>query len=105
MPNTSFIHADIFFFVSTIALVTIAAAIVVALVFLIGILKNLRDITDKGKAEWGEILADIQKLRASLRDEGVKWKHVVDLVRTFFVRDAVKKTKAKTTNKTEEGTE
>lgn len=93
--STSFIHADIFFFVSTIALMAIAAGIIWALVYVIGILKNVRDVTDRAKVEWGEIILDARKLRAALRDEGVKWKHVVDLVRTFFVRDTMKKTKVK----------
>lgn len=93
MPTSSFIHADIFFFVSTVALVLITAALIWALVYVIGILKNVRDITDRAKAEWSDIVVDVRKLRAALRDEGVKWKHVVDLVRNFFVRDSVKKTK------------
>ena len=91
----SFIHADIFFFVSTIALVLIAIGIIVAFVYIIAILKNVRDITERGKAEWAEIVADSQRFRAAFRDEGMKWKHVVDIVRNFFVRDSAKKTKAK----------
>jgi|SRR5581483_340811 len=95
MGNPSLIHADIFFFISTIALLIISAGIITALVFIVGILKNVRDMTDRAKAEWGEIVVDVRKLRAALRDEGVKWKHVVDLVRNFFVRDSVKKVKVK----------
>lgn len=91
MGDASLIHADIFFFISTIALVLIAAGIIWALVYIIGILRNVRDMSDRAQAEWSEIVADSQKLRGALRDEGMKWKHVVDLVRTFFVRDAAKK--------------
>lgn len=92
MPgSTSLIHADIFFFISTISLVLITAGLVIAFVYVIGILKNVREITERAKLEWTDIVADVRKLRAALRDEGVKWKHVVDLVRNFFVRDTSKK--------------
>jgi len=90
MPNESFIHADIFFFISTIALVLISIGIVVVLVYVIKILRNVGEISDKIKTESGEIVADLKKLRASLRDEGVKWKHVTDLIRTFFMRKSKK---------------
>jgi hypothetical protein len=91
--SSSFIHADIFFFISTISLIIITAGFVLVFVYVLGILRNVRDITDRAKAEWSEIVIDIRKLRIALRDEGVKWKHVVDLVRNFFVRQPAKKIK------------
>ncbi|HVT75007.1 MAG TPA: hypothetical protein VHD69_01130 [Candidatus Paceibacterota bacterium] len=87
----SLIHADIFFLVSTVALVLISVGICTALVYAIGILRNVRDMTDKGRAEWDSIVSDSRELRATLRSEGLKWKHVISLVRTFFVRDSEKK--------------
>ena len=94
MENASFIHADIFFFISTIALVLISIGIVIVLIYVIRILRNVDEVTDKIKVESAEIVSDLKKLRESLRDEGLKWRHVVDLVRTFFMRKAkkVKKT-------------
>ncbi len=82
--SPSFIHADVFFFVSTIALVIFIVGMVIAYVYAIGVIKNVRDITDKAKAEWDEIVSDSQRLRGALRDEGMKWKHVIGLIRTFF---------------------
>lgn len=90
MPNESLIHADIFFFISTIALVLISIGIVIVLVYVIKILRNVGEVTDKIKVESGEIVEDLKKLRASLRDEGIKWKHMADLVRMFFVRKGKK---------------
>lgn len=91
--SQSFIHADVFFFVSTIALVVFMIGTVISFVYAIGILRNVRQITDRAKAEWDDIIADSQKLRGALRDEGMKWKHVIGLVRTFFVRSNDKKIK------------
>jgi hypothetical protein len=86
MGNESLIHADIFFFISTIALVAISIGLCVVLYYVWGIVKNVRDISDKVAEESDEIIADVRKLRLSLRDEGVKWGHVLSLVRAFFVR-------------------
>lgn len=86
MENQSLIHADIFFFISTIALFVISVGISIALFYLIKILRNVRDISDKAKIEGVEIIADLKTLRRALRDEGVKWRHVADLIRTFFTK-------------------
>lgn len=90
MPNESLIHADIFFFISTIALVVISIGLSISLFYVIKILRNLRDISDKANAESDEIIADIKRLRRAIRDEGVKWKAVSDLIRMFFARKAKK---------------
>ncbi len=95
MPNESLIHADIFFFISTISLVVLTIGIAIALFYLIRILRNAREISDKIKVESGEILADSKRLRIALRDEGLKWKHVAHLIRGFFMRDVTKKTAKK----------
>jgi hypothetical protein len=86
MGNESLIHADIFFFISTIALVAISIGLCVVLYYVWGIAKNVRDISDKVAEESDEIIDDVRKFRLSLRDEGVKWRHVLSLVRAFFVR-------------------
>ncbi len=96
MPNESLIHADIFFFISTIALVLIAILAIIVLCYSIKILRNVGEISDKIKAESAEFVADLKKLRANLRDEGVKWKHVIDLVRNFFVKKGEKIVKKRT---------
>ncbi len=83
---TSLIHADIFFFISTIALVIISIGLGIVIFYVIKILRNVRDVTDLIKTESHEIVSDIRLLRKNLRDEGMKWKHVIDLVRNFFVR-------------------
>jgi hypothetical protein len=90
MPNESLIHADVFFFISTLALVVISIGISICLFYAIKILRNVRDISDKAKEESAEIAADIKKLRHALRDEGIKWRHVADLARSFFAKKTKK---------------
>lgn len=99
MPSESLIHADIFFFVSTVALVVLSIGFGIALFYVIRIVRGAGEITEKIKAESGEIVADSRRLRAALRDEGVKWGHVIGLVRGFFTsqpeKRPVRKPKAK----------
>jgi hypothetical protein len=86
MPNESLIHADVFFFISTIALVVLSIGSGIALFYVIRILRDAGDVAEKIKAESGEIVADSKRLREALRDEGVKWGHIIGLVRGFFMR-------------------
>lgn len=90
MPNESLIHADIFFFISSIALVIISIGLSISLYYVIRILRNVREITDKANMESDEIISDIRHLRRALRDEGLKWRAVADLIRGFFGRKAKK---------------
>jgi len=90
MPNESLIHADVFFFISTVALVLVSVGVIIALVYAIKILKNIKDVSDRVNEESVEIIADVKILRKNLRDEGLKWKHVIDLVRNFFIRKGTK---------------
>jgi len=90
MPNESLIHADIFFFISTIALVVISIGLCIALFYAIKILRTVREIAEKVQKESEEALNDIRRLRHELRDEGMKWKHVADLARHFFMRKGSK---------------
>jgi hypothetical protein len=99
MQNTSFIHADIFFFISTIALVVISIGLIIALVYGIKILRNVREFTDVAKEEGYDLLRDLRDVRSALREEGVKWKNIMDFIRSFFTRKAEKPAKKPRTNK------
>jgi uncharacterized protein YoxC len=81
------IHADVFFFVTTIAVVVVAAAFTVALVYFIGVLRNVRDVSKAVKEEAYLIREDIRVAREDVKREGFKLKHVV----SFFSRFSNKK--------------
>ena len=98
MPSQSLIHADIFFFISTIALVLISVGLCIALYYAIRILRNVRDFSDLAKNEGVEILSDLKKLRTYFADEGIKWKHVAGLARSFFVSKVPTKRKIQVKN-------
>jgi uncharacterized protein YoxC len=85
------IHADIFFFVTTIAVVIVALAVAVVLFYSIKILKNVREISEAIKDETNLIREDIQAARENVRREGFKLKHLA----SFFSGFPNKKTRSK----------
>lgn len=93
----SLIHADIFFFISTIALVVLSIGVLIVIIYLIRILHNVREVSDKVREEGDEFVKDARTFRLALREEGFKWKVVAGLIRGFFTTPftARKKTKSK----------
>ncbi len=80
----SLIKADIFFFVTTIAVVCLSAACIVISVYLVKILRQIHEISDKVKSETNNIVGDIRDLRAAVREEGSKLKLISELLTQFM---------------------
>ena len=88
---TTLIHADIFFFVTTIAVIVFTAVFVVAAFYFIKILKNVRDVSEAVKEETDLIREDIRIARQDIRREGFKLKSLISLLTSF----SNKKTRSK----------
>lgn len=66
---SEFIRADIFFFVTTISVAILSVLIAVALIYLLRILKDVRDITGKARMEGEFILHEVRRMRERARDK------------------------------------
>src|SRR3989338_9962565 len=73
-PNTvcmqEIMKADIFFFITTIAVILLTVLVIVALYYVIRIVRNVRDITermDEGSKALGE---DLKELRTQVKSNG-----------------------------------
>lgn len=77
-------QADIFFFITTIAVVVVAALLTIALVYGIGILRDARKIVKAVKEESEHVLRDVEDVRGFLRREGVKLGAFAGLIGRFF---------------------
>jgi hypothetical protein len=64
--------ADIFFVVTTVAVALVAVAMLIALVYIIRILRDVTYISKKVKEESDGIISDVRELRASIKSQGVK---------------------------------
>ncbi len=61
--------SDIFFFVTTIAVIAIAIALVIALIYIIEILRDIREVSGKARQESEEIIKEIGSLRQKVKDK------------------------------------
>lgn len=66
----SFLKADIFFFITTIALITVSLALIVVLIYLAKILSHFLYLSRKIREEGDEMIKDIHSLRTAMKDEG-----------------------------------
>lgn len=72
------IHADIFFFITAIAVVLVTAFLVGVLVLVIRVLVDVRHITRKVREEAELVSQDLAELRSHLRKEGFRFKRFVE---------------------------
>jgi len=80
---SSFIQADIFFFITSIAVVLLVILMAVLFVFLIKIMKDVRDVTRKFSEETTVILSDVHRLRNFMQEEGDKIKKFTEFISTI----------------------
>ncbi len=88
------IHADIFFFVTTIAVVIVAIALTVALIYLATVLSDIGEIARQVKEETILFREDIGELRGDIKKEGFRIEHLM-----VFLGNLFKKTKARSKKK------
>lgn len=69
---TTLIHADIFFFVTTIAVAVITIALTVLIVYLVKVFRSVRKIADAVSDETVLLRHDISDLRSEIRARGAK---------------------------------
>lgn len=85
------LHANIFFFIASLATILIAAGVCVALYYIIQILRHVRDIMEKLNHASREVERDFADFRNVLRAEGNKVRGIVDVVLGFLSVFAAKK--------------
>ncbi len=83
-----FLKADIFFFVTTIAVIFVSIVLVVALVYLVKILRDFLYVSHKVKTESDEIIKDVEAFRGEIKKRSSSW---VDLLAFFFNLFKIKK--------------
>ena len=87
------IHADIFFFVTTIVVIVVGILFAIALIYLVMILKRVKNITEAVREETILFREDIHELRGSVKREGFKLKSMLNFGYNIFDRFNGKKSK------------
>ncbi|OHB24962.1 MAG: hypothetical protein A2542_01645 [Parcubacteria group bacterium RIFOXYD2_FULL_52_8] len=87
----SFTRADLFFAVTTGAVVLITVCVVIALGYVIRILHETRSLIELVRKE-GELLsADLSHLRMNVTTQGFKWAFVLGFLRKIWSRRTARK--------------
>ena len=79
----SILKADIFFFITSVAVILLVVLLTVILVYLIKIMKDAREVTRKLSEETNAILDDVHRLREFLHSEGDKIKKFTEFLGTI----------------------
>jgi hypothetical protein len=85
---TELVHADIFFFVTTIVVVLLGIGGCIVLYYVVGILRNVRAITGKIEKASGALERDFAALRANAYAEGEQARSLLRLLFGFLLRKA-----------------
>ena len=84
------IHADIFFFITAVAVVLLTAIFAVVLVYVVFIMRDVRAIVARMRRASESLESDFNALRNEVKQEGYKARALVDIVLGFISRKLTK---------------
>lgn len=95
------LQTNIFFYITSVAVVIVSALLIIALYYIINILQNIRDVTDRVRRGSEQFAEDVNELRDNIKEEGANLRHLVTFVgrRTGWFPDAGKKKSRRTARK------
>jgi biopolymer transport protein ExbB/TolQ len=73
-----FLKMDVFFVVTTLAVIIVSVLLGIALYYIIRILRNVEHVSERVAEESDNIQSDLRELRANIRKEGAKMKHFAE---------------------------
>lgn len=95
------IHADIFFFITSIFVALLIFGFGIFLYYVIPILRDLRHLSDTARKEGEKLAGDIDDLRGVAKEEGMKVKTIIDYFLGLFIkRQKINRKKTATVKKT-----
>lgn len=89
------IHADIFFFITTIVTIVLGILFAVVIFYIILILRDLRHISELARKGGEKLAGDLDELRETAKEEGLKIKTIFDFFLALFIRRAKHKMSGK----------
>ena len=87
------IHADIFFFVTTIVVVVVGVALTAVLIYLARVLSDIKKITAQVHEETILFREDLHDLRGEVRRDGFKMAHFMEFLKKLAKRKRTSRSK------------
>ena len=75
-----FLKMDVFFVVTTLAVIALSVLLVIALIRVLRILKNIEDVSELVEEEGKLLRADIADVRQNIKREGMRASHFIDFL-------------------------
>jgi len=83
------IHADIFFYVTTIAVIILTFLVAVVLVYAVKVTRALSELAEKIRDEGGQIVETMAAVREKIEEEGLKAASFGKMVKGFFIGKSI----------------
>ena len=83
----SLVHADIFFFITTLALIFVTIGMVVVIIYVIKILRDVAEISRRTKEKSIKILDDVSVISSKMKEEGINIVDDIGSLRGDIMRD------------------
>lgn len=80
------IHADIFFFIASIAVIVFTICLIIIMFYVARILNDMKHISKTMSQEGDKLLNDIDNMREKVKEEGTKVMTIADFFLNLFVR-------------------
>lgn len=80
------IKADIFFFISSVAVIVFTICAIIVMFYAVRILKDMKNISRKMSQESDKFINDIDSLRESVKANGTKMMTITDFFMDLFIR-------------------
>ena len=96
------IHADIFFFITAVAVILLTVIFGVALIYVVLIVRDLRAIVARVRRASESLESDLNAFREEVKQEGYKARALVDVALGFIARKLTKAVRPKKVKETEE---
>ena len=81
---TEIVHADIFFFITSLAVIIIGVGLTVVIYYSILILRDVRAILQKVRKTSDELAEDFEEVRAEIKKTGMRVRTIFELALTFL---------------------
>jgi type II secretory pathway pseudopilin PulG len=77
------LHANIFFFITSVVTIILGILAAVALYYIVRILRNIRDISDRAERGSEVLAGDLQDLRTNIKEEGKRFRHIKKFLKGY----------------------
>ena len=96
------VHADVFFFITTIAVIVVSLEFALVLLYVLIILNDVRVVSKKVRMASDELERDFEILRASVTSQSVRVKTIIRVLMDFIGRHLAKARSKKDKGRTSE---